>query len=208
MDLQSIDFNDPKIQKIILIILIGVALSGAIYYFQITPATEDLAVIISKRDKKQQELNEIRTIKPQLEKLRKSVKALEIELDSLSTVFPDSANLPSLISNLVKKARGVNVATLNFKPNADVKKQYYIEHSYEITILGGYHNIAKLLEHVANLDLIIKVDQMDIKVNPSLQKELDEYKSYDISDGYDDSIRTILVKFRITTYSSIPTDGK
>jgi type IV pilus assembly protein PilO len=206
MDLKSIDINDPKVKNVLLIIFIGIALAGAIYYFQVIPQQESLATAEVRLQKKQDELNEILTIKPQLEKLRKSVAELQIELDSLSTIFPDSANLPEFISDFTKQARRVGVSALNFKPLPDVTKQYYVEHSYSITLISSYHNFARLLEHLANLDLIINVGELNISANPGMDKEISEFNAYEMPDGYDDSIRSMLVKFKITTYSSIPTE--
>ncbi len=201
MDLR-LDFNDRKIQQIILILIIGIAGAGALYWYQIKPATEEIVILTAKKKEKEQELGKIKMMKPQLERLRSSVALLQVELDSLETIFPDSANIPELISNLTKVARDEEVATINFKPLGEVKKEYYTENSYEILLIGGYHNLARFFEKVARFDLIINVDNMVLKTSPTLQKDLQEYKLYEM-DSYNDEIKSVSAKFRITTYSSL-----
>ncbi len=202
MDLKNIDFSDKKVQQVIAIILMGLIISGAIYWLQIKENTVKLKSAISVRDEKQQELNKILQLKPQLEKLRIAVANLRTELTALEAVFPDSADTPSLINNITKMARDNELMVINFKPLGEVVQEYYIEHNYEIELLGAYHKLGTFFEALARFDLIVNVGSLSLKPSSVMASDITNYQSLDISEEYNDQVNSVITKFKISTYSS------
>lgn len=202
MDLKNIDFSDKKVQQVIAIILMGLIISGAIFWLQIKGNNEKLKIANSVRDEKQQELNKILQLKPQLEKLRVSVANLRTKLTALEAVFPDSADTPSLISNITKMARDNELMVVNFKPLGEVVQEYYIEHNYEIELLGAYHKLGTFFEALARYNLIVNVGSLELKPSSVMAADITNYQSLDISEEYDDRVNSVVTKFKLSTYSS------
>jgi len=207
MDLQNINFSDKKVQQITLIILFGILVSGAIYWFMIKDNRVELENAIVLRESKQQELNKILNLKPQLEQLRETVRILRVELAEYEAVFPDSANTPILMSSITKMIRDNDLSISSFTILGANNQPYYIQHNYQLEIVGPYHKIALFFERLAQFELIVNVSELDLKVNGTMNQEISEYGALQIDDKYDDRINSIAAKFKISTYSSIRTDG-
>jgi len=202
MDLKNIDFSDKKVQQVIAIVLMGVIIAGAIFWFQIKGNNEKLKSAISVRDEKQQELNKILQLKPQLEKLRIAVSNLRTELTALESVFPDSADTPSLITNITKMARDNQLMVLNFKPLGEETQEYYIQHNYEIELVGAYHKLGTFFEALARFDLIVNVGSLELKPSSVMSKDIADYRLLEVDSEYDDRVNSVVTKFKISTYSS------
>jgi len=202
MDIKNIDFSDKKVQQVIAILLMGILISGAIYGLQIKGNNEKLKAIVAVKNEKQQELNKILQLKPQLEKLRLAVAELRTELSALESVFPDSADTPSLISNITKMARDNELMVLNFKPLGEEVREYYVEHNYEIELLGAYHKLGVFFEALANFELIVNVSNLELKPSSVMAQDIADYRLLNVESEYDDRVNSVVTKFKISTYSS------
>jgi type IV pilus assembly protein PilO len=199
----NVDFSDKKVQQITVILLIGIVLSGLIYWFQIKDNRVLLESEISKRDAKQLELNKVKQLKPKLEELRVAVNKLRDMLTELETKFPSSANTPSLISSITKMAKDNQLYVINFKPLPRAEKEYYVEHQYQLDVIGSYHKLGKFFQDLADYELIVNVSQVSLKTSGILSKDLAEYRALELGDmKYDDRIKSISAKFKLSTYSS------
>jgi type IV pilus assembly protein PilO len=199
----TIDFNDIKTQRKIIIIFVGIVITTLIWYLQIKPHTENLKEFRATTASKQEELKKILTLRPQLENMRVEVAKLQQEMDSLEAIFPINPDVPGLIMNITKIVRAQDIAIINFKPSETLQKEYYIENYYEMSVLGSYHNIGAFFAHIANFDLLVNIDKISLKVSPTLTNDLQKFDGYKGKKNSDELIRSVQVSFRITTYSSL-----
>ena len=202
MDLNSIDFRDKKVQQITVILLLGFILSGVIFWFQVKENRVKLEDAISVRDTKQKELNKVRALKPQLEDLRKAVEKLRVELEELENIFPSSSDTPSLISSFTKMARDQQLIVVNFKPLGENVREYYVEHNYQLEIIGAYHKLAEFFESLAEFELLVNVSNLDLKTSSLMSRDIAEYRALELETAYDDRVNSVVAKFKLSTYSS------
>ncbi len=202
MDMSKIDFKDKAVQRVLLILLIGIAVAGVTYKYKIMPKTVEYKEKVKTAEEQSRRISTLKSVRGELDAINQRVAVLKHELDSLEALFPAKVLVSNLINDLTKYARNNNIATANLKPLGQKKLEYYSENKYELTLIGGYHNLGKFFEKISKMDLTIKVDNMSLKVNPGLPQQLKEYNIY-VSDKYDDSIKSIMAKFTITTYTSL-----
>lgn len=208
----NIDFSDVKTQRTIFIIFIGVVIAGLIGFFQIKPQTVKLKELKETSVARQAELDRILSLKPQLERMRIEVADLKRELDSLESIFPEKTDVPTLITDITEVSRAQKITIMGFKPSKApmLKKEYYIENYYELSVLGSYHNIGNFLAKIANFELLVNIDRVNAKLNPNTKMFTDDLKEFDMYKGEktsDDFVRSVLMNFRITTYSSLPVEN-
>ncbi|MDR0304866.1 MAG: type 4a pilus biogenesis protein PilO [Chitinispirillales bacterium] len=205
----NIDLSDAKTQKIIAIILIGIIVVGLIGNFQIRVKHLELKALKTKSAQKTEELNKILVLKPQLEMMRIEVARLQHEMDSLESIFPRNPDVPNLITNITKISRALKISMTSFKPNGTLVKDYYVENYYDMSILGSYHSVGDFFASIANFDLLININKVNVRVSPTLVNELKYFvEKYKGSKGTDEMINSIQVVFRLTTYSSLQEAGK
>jgi type IV pilus assembly protein PilO len=194
--LKKIDFKSQKVQAVMLIILIGALWSFLWYNYIILEKRTQLGKLLTEYEKKQNELNNIYAMRPQLTKLRQNVARMNVQLDSLRSIFPDKKEIPRLIREITNGAVKTTVFTRRFNPLPDVEKEYYIENRYAMTIGGGYHEVAAFFNYLANFGLIINLTNVSIRTNPDIVNSIKEYEEHG------GSIQSVITTFNMTTFSS------
>jgi type IV pilus assembly protein PilO len=145
---------------------------------------------------KQKELNSILALKPQLARLEQEIAFAQHRLDSLKSIFPDQKEVPKLIREITGVARASGIFTTRFAPLPDIEKEYYIENRYDLSVEGGYHDLARFYSFLANMPLIINLSNVAIKTNPRIEE------SKKLSEEHGNTVTTTITSFRMTTFSS------
>jgi len=159
-----------------------------------SPTSASIAELSEKKEKLEEELVRINTLKPQLEKLRQEAAKLNAQLDSLRNMFPDEKEIPKLIRQITTVNRKSDIMTTRFTPKPDVVQEYYIENKYDVSIIGDYHNIGAFFSHLANFQLIINLSGVTITANSGYVKGN--------PDENIERVPSALATFEMTTFSS------
>jgi type IV pilus assembly protein PilO len=166
------------------------------YQFVYVGINEEKTRLESDLKKKQTELNNILILKPQLKTLEKDITAAGVRLDSLKSMFPDQKEIPKLIREITGVARASNIYTTRFNPQPDVQREYYVENRYDLSVTGGYHQLAQFFSFLANMPLIINLSNVSIHENPSLAQSKKDAEEHGIP------VTSITASFQMTTFSS------
>jgi type IV pilus assembly protein PilO len=192
----KIDLKNPRVRNIVIITAVGLA--GAVLWYQ--------SVYVEKRktvdslhvelDRKQNELNSILALKPQLKKLEKDIAVAQLCLDSLKSMFPDQKEIPKLIREITSVAHGSEIYTTRFSPLPDIQREYYVENRYDMSVSGGYHQLAEFFSSLANLPLIINLTGVSIHENSNIAAAKKE------AEDHGGAISSVVATFQMTTFSS------
>jgi type IV pilus assembly protein PilO len=192
----KIDFKNPRVRNILIIAAVGVA--GAFLWYQSVYMEKRKTVdsLKSELTRKQNELNNILALKPQLKKLEHDIAVAQVRLDSLKSMFPDQKEIPKLIREITSVARASEIYTTKFNPLPDIQREYYVENRYDMTVTGGYHQLAEFYSFLANLPLIINLSNVSIRVNSNLAQSKKD------AEDHGGAISSIVASFQMTTFSS------
>jgi type IV pilus assembly protein PilO len=192
----KIDLKNPNVRNILIIAAIGVA--GMVLWYQTVYVERQRTVNSLHRelDRKQSELNSILALKPQLKKLEKDIAVAQVRLDSLKSMFPDQKEIPKLIREITSVARASEIYTTRFNPLPDIQREYYVENRYDMTVSGGYHQLAEFYGFLANLPLIINLSNVSIKVNGNIVQSKKD------AEEHGGPISSVVASFQMTTFSS------
>ncbi len=192
----KIDFKNPQLRNVLVISAAGILLGLVWYQFAYVGINREKSRLENELKKKQNELNNILILKPQLKTLEKDITAASIRLDSLKSMFPDQKEIPKLIREITGVARATDIYTTRFNPLPDVQREYYVENRYDLAVTGGYHQLAQFFCFLANMPLIINLSNMSIRANPSLaQSKID-------AEEHGTPVTSIVASFQMTTFSS------
>ncbi len=196
LNLKKIDFKSPRVQIVIGVLLVTILAAFLWYQFIITPKDEKVKTLKIQYKEKQNKLNNIYAMKPQLKKLRETVNSLNKELDSLRSIFPDEKEIPKLIKEITRVGSKAGIYTIKFNPLPDSTREYYVENNYFMSVIGSYHGLAAFFNYLAEFDLIINLTKVNIKTNPSIQPSILKYEEHG------ETIQSIIATFNLTTFSS------
>lgn len=191
----KIDLKNPRIRIPALLILIGI---GAIYLWVqqlYLPNKEIIAKLEKSCNAKQDTLRTVLALKPQLNTIKLEISLAQSRLDSLKSIFPDQKEIPKLIREITSVARASGITTTKFNPLPDIEREYYVENRYNISVTGGYHELAEFFAFLANFPLIINLTSVNIATNPDAA-----HSSADLE--YETSVPSVVSSFEMTTFSS------
>ena len=190
------DIKNPKVRNPLLIVLFGIL--GVVWWQQMIYSEKNRVYVGLKTELegKQKELNSILALKPQLARLEQEIAFAQHKLDSLKSIFPDQKEVPKLISEITGVARASGIFTTRFNPLPDIEKEYYVENRYDLSVEGGYHDLARFYSFLANMPLIINLSNVSIKTSPKIEE------SKKLSEEHGNAVTTTITSFRMTTFSS------
>ena len=192
----KVDLKDPKFRAPLSIIVVGLV-GIALWYFNVYAAkNEECTALKTQLAKKQNELNNILALKPQLYRLEQEAAMSQHTLDSLKSIFPDQKEIPKMIREITAVAHASGIYTTKFNPRPDVEREYYIENRYDIAVLGGYHNLGQFYSFLASMPLIINLSNVSIKTNPKIEE------SKKNSEEHGSAVNSVTASFTMTTFSS------
>ncbi|HEY0306125.1 MAG TPA: type 4a pilus biogenesis protein PilO, partial [Longimicrobiales bacterium] len=144
--------KDPEKQKRLLIGLVPLLLLFVYYQFV--------------HGKKVTEIEELETRHQQLEaqnaamrplaltggaELQQKLALYEQHMKRLEELIPQSEEVPQLLNSMSERAQDAQVDLSLMRPQAENPGQFYTEQSYEIAVIGGYHEIGRYLGMIASL---------------------------------------------------------
>jgi Tfp pilus assembly protein PilO len=98
-----------------------------------------------------------------LEARRGELRALALQLNELKATLSESLDLGAFIGTVVKEAEKVGLSVQGIKPSENKEGEYYTEQAFDMGFHGFYVQLLVLLDHLAGLERIIRVDKFTIK---------------------------------------------
>jgi type IV pilus assembly protein PilO len=119
--------------------------------------------------------------------LEERMAVYERHIAQLELLIPQSDEVPSLLNDMSLIARDVNVEQNLIRPEASEPGAYYSKETYEIRVIGEFHDVGRFLTRIASLPRIITPS--DVQLDPFADpRGSSEYES------------PVTVTFRIQTY--------
>ena len=117
----------------------------------------------------EQELAKAKKNARELNDWRNKMKKKESQYKSVMRALPEKEELPSLLAGISQAGKDAGLEFVLFQPKSEIPKGFYAEIPVEISVNGGYHQIAVFFDKVANLPRIVNLRR--IKMSPASQKE-------------------------------------
>ena len=113
--------------------------------------------------KKQQELNEQLVILADLPKFKKETADMKNKRQKALEQLPNEKDIDRLLEDISSLAIESGLEILLFKPEQEVKRNFYAEIPVELKLSGGYHDLALFYDKIANLPRIVNVSELLIE---------------------------------------------
>jgi type IV pilus assembly protein PilO len=196
LSLPKINLRDAKVRAGLMIV--ALAMMGTVLWYQRVYVAKkgELSALREEKQRKEQELNRIVTMKQERKRLLSDIAVKRKALDSLKAMFPDEKEIPKLIREITRLARASGIYTTKFDPLQDKPREHYVENRYNLTLWGGYHEFAMFLSRLANLKLIINLNSVELSTHPKLSSQ------GALVTPEQETEYTVVARFEMTTFSS------
>lgn len=157
-----------------LLIFAGVA--GVVFYlgksYMIDPQKQQITTLNEQKEKLVEEIQKGETLKKRYIEFEAELKRLEMQLESLKKILPESEEVADLYSKIQQEGTELGLNITEFKPGKHVGREFYEEWPISMSMTGNYHVLAKFYERLGKLYRIINVNDVTIKsgtsrVNPT-----------------------------------------
>lgn len=167
-ELNKLDFKTvadwPLGAKLGLLGILFALVVAAGWWFLWSPALEELSASKAREDelkssyvtKKGQAIN--------LEAYKKQLADIQESFGALLKQLPNKQEMDALVTDVNQAGLGRGLQFELFKPESEVRKDFYAELPIRIKVVGTYHDIAAFTSDVAKLSRIVTIH--DIKLQP------------------------------------------
>ncbi len=159
-------------QKCILAILSLVLPLGAYIYLYVLPAYQEIGSLQREIVKLRKEIAKYKEIAAQKEFLEKKIAARKIFLKKLIFTLPTEKEIPELLSNVSEQAKRSGLTVISFKPQGELRRNYYNIIPFEIRVKGDFQQLVLFLDKVAHLPRIITLNDLNIQMKQDKEGRL------------------------------------
>lgn len=152
-------------QKYILIVMVVIVLAilGALYYFVMIPQLETKSKLVQEYTKLQAELKKLQDIKKNIDKHRKEYAQMQELLQEVMRQLPESKDLPNLLRSVTGVSEETRLKIKQFEPKQIKNRDFYSELPFDIKFQGKFDNLASFLDGVRKLERIISINNFSIE---------------------------------------------
>lgn len=163
----------PKVQKIAIIAGISVLLIVLYWFLVYRSQAEELTNKRAVLTKKQQKLNEQKIILANLPKFRQETAEMKVKRQEALKQLPNKKDIDKLLKDVSNDAIDSGLEVLLFKPEKEVKKNFYAEIPVELKLSGTYHDFGLFYDKVANFPRIVNITDIAIEAEKRKTKSVE-----------------------------------
>lgn len=126
-------------------------------------ARKDLEAAKKDNIKLQARVKEGENFLKSLEAKRVELRSLASELDSVKGTLSENLDLPEFMKTVLTEARRVGLFVVSLKPASYTEKEYYGAHVFDFAFRGVFVQMMLFLDHMANVQKIVRVDNFNIR---------------------------------------------
>ena len=99
-----------------------------------------------------------------LDAYKMQMKEMEESFGTLLRQLPSDTEVPGLLEDITRTGLGSGLEFEEIKLQPEVVQQFYVELPIQITVVGGYHDLATFVSGVASLPRIVTLHDFEIKL--------------------------------------------
>ncbi len=180
--------SDPTQRNALLIILGCLAAVYLFYDFWYRPQVEEIETLEVRLQNLEDQNRTAQVVAARGgEELEERLALYERQIERLEELIPRSEEVPALLNSMAQEARRTGVELGSMRPEPAQQGPFYTMQSYELGVIGDYHNVGQFLTSIASLPRIIT----------PVDLELDPYTGTTPIEGAQAPVQA---RFRIETY--------
>ena len=186
--------SEPRQRAALLVIFVGLAGMYGFWEYWYNPRKLEIERLESRLEQLEDQNRRARVLATRgVEELEERLAVFDRHLRQLETFIPRNEEVPRLLESMALEARRNNLGDLaSINPEPSQPGAYYTRTSYEVSVIGPYHDVGRFLTAVASLPRIITpVDlEMTSRLGPRGRGAANQ----------EDEPGDVTARFRIETY--------
>lgn len=148
--------SSPKDRKLLALALLPVFIAFAYWHFIDSPVREEIADLNDRLETLERKNAVARNAASQGgPELEKRLAIYEQHMSRLEQLIPNSEEVPELLHAMTLRAQETNVDLARMRPEAELPGDYYTRQTFDIIVIGAYHDVGRFLSAVGSLPRIV-----------------------------------------------------
>ncbi|MEX2582611.1 MAG: type 4a pilus biogenesis protein PilO [Gemmatimonadota bacterium] len=158
--------SDSSRQKVLLGILLVGGLGYLGYTYAYTPRAAELAVLESRLTNLQMQNQTARILSEQdgEAEIQRRLAEYNDQLSLVEGLVPSTEELPDLLDAISTEAQRTGVEMALIQPVGATASDFYTRRTYDLAVLGSYHEIGEFLTRIGSLPRIITPTGLNLTV--------------------------------------------
>jgi len=144
-------------------IVVGVIILALAYFLYFQPKNTELANLRAERESVEQEVNQLRIMKQQMDKIEKELTSLNQTLKELEVIIPLHKEIDVILRRIQQIAYDSRLDIMKFAPQGEINREFFSEWPIPIEITGNYHNLAIFFDRLSTFSRLFNVEKFKIK---------------------------------------------
>lgn len=167
IDVNDLDLNNigswPAAVKVIVCVLLTAAVLALGYNFHLRDLQTQLEQQAAQEESLKQQFATKAFQAANLEAYKAQMKEMEESFGALLRQLPSDTEVPGLLEDITRTGLGSGLEFEEIKLLPEVTQQFYIELPIQISVVGGYHDLATFVSGVSSLPRIVTLHDFEIK---------------------------------------------
>ncbi len=140
-----------------IIVVVLVVITGGLYFGVYKNISDKNNESRLKLDAKQKENDKLRPYERNLPELNRTTESLQLQLENLQRIVPDSKEIPQFMHLLEKQAKDSKVWIRRYSSKAVVSREFYTEVPFDLELDGPYYSVLSFFDKVGKSDRIVNI---------------------------------------------------
>lgn len=123
---------------------------------EVTVAEEEITALKNK-------IKKVNEFSHELNGRKTKLRSLALQLESTKAVISESIDVPGLMRTVLHEAKRVGLTVISLRPGGTRTADYYGEREFQLDSTGVYFQYVAFLDRIANLQEILRVENMAIQ---------------------------------------------
>lgn len=163
--------DDPAKQKRLLIGILPLLVLGAYWYFLHGDYRTEVDTMETRLERLETRNAQARARAPQSLELEERLERFERHVVRLEQLVPRSEEVSQLLNQIHQRAQQAGVDVARFTPGRTDPGPHYNRRTFEMTVVGSYHQIARFLSEVGSLPRIITPTDLRLTTSRATRRE-------------------------------------
>lgn len=156
----NLNLRDPKIQKLVVVAALSVALLYIYGNFIYSNRNKAIAELRTQIEQKQDLLERGKRIAKNFQQVQEDFQHLVEVWETAQKLLPTQKEMEGLLKDITLAGQNSGVTFLLFRPMDATEHNYYFEHPIQIKTSSNFHQLGQFLSKIATMSRIVNVMEL------------------------------------------------